>query len=354
MPVVEKLTGRTAVVNGKKLLYFCGTSYLGMSHNPELSALVQEGASRYGLTYSNSRGSTLKLAIYDEAEALLANWTGAEAALTFSSGYLAGQALIQTLDKGQAFFYAPDTHPAIWRTAADVNYEKYEAWAENLADRLAQSSGDIVIVSNSVDPLRARKYNFDWVKALPADKNITLVIDDSHGLGLCGTDGAGIYPELKQQVNSKISLIVVSSMGKALGIPAGVILGPAAIVASLKKSPYFMGGSPAPPAYLYAFTHAQSMYEQARQQLWQNVKYFQGLVRHSDMFQYFDAYPVFYTNHQALYSALENDALISCFPYPDETSEAITRVVINSMHTTGDIDFLAEKISAYASKMRVV
>ncbi|WP_299823183.1 aminotransferase class I/II-fold pyridoxal phosphate-dependent enzyme [uncultured Pontibacter sp.] len=346
MAVVEALTGRTVVADGKELLYFSGTSYLGMCKNSQLEAIIQEGAKRYGTTYSSSRNSNLKLAVYDEAEELLAALAGAEAALTFSSGYLAGQALIRTISKGQAFIYAPDAHPAIWQSAADANHVDFDLWVESLAESINACSGEVVLLMNSVDPLKARKYDFSWVAQLPVNRSITLIVDDSHGFGLIN-EGAGIYPTLKQLVKPNVALIVVGSMGKALGIAGGVVMGPARIIALLRKSPYFIGGSPAPPAYLYAFIHAQNIFATSRQQLKRNVQQFQQLVRHTGLFNYFDDYPVFYTKEHNLYFALEEDAIISCFPYPDPESAPVTRVVINSLHTSGDISFLAEKIEKF-------
>ena len=347
MPVVEQLTGRTVVVDGQERLYFSGTSYLGMNANPELSALLQEGGKRYGMTYSSSRASNLKLAVYEEAENLLAALVGAESALTFSSGYMAGQALIRTLDKGQPFFYAPDAHPALWRTPADANHTSYTSWVQSLAERFETVADEAVLVMNSVDPLRACKYNFGWLADLPAEKQITLVLDDSHGLGVLGENGAGMYPELQKLTKPNVRLLLVSSLGKALGIAGGVVMGPEECVAALRNSLYFRAGSPAPPAYMYAFVHAQKLYKQARQQLHKNVVAFQRLVTHAHLFHYFDAYPVFYTPDHKLYFSLKDKAIISCFPYPEPDSDPITRIIINSLHTTEDLEQLAEMIVKY-------
>ena len=57
-------------------------------------------------------------------------------------------------------------------------------------------------------------------------------------------------------------------------------------------------------------------------------------------FQYFDHYPVFYTPENALAKAIEDQCIISSFPYPNPDSQPITRIIINSLHTTEDIDRL--------------
>lgn len=335
-------------MGGNELLYFSGTSYLGISRNSAFQQLLLEGMQRYGTSYSSSRASNLELAVYEEAELLLAALTGAEAALTFSSGYLAGQAVISNLDRGQTFLYAPETHPAMWRSKSDGSHGSYKAWTLALPAKVAaMEEEEIVIVSNSLDPLLAEKYIFDWVSCLPEDKHIILVIDDSHGFGITGKDGAGIYPEVRALLKPNIELVVVSSFGKACGIPGGVVCGNFSFIQKLKKSSFFTASSPVAPAYLFAFLHAQPVYQQARSQLSANVRYFQQLIQPTRIFSFFDTYPVFYTKENKLYDNLKSECLLSSFPYPDPDSTPITRVIINSLHKSDDLQLLAQKIAAY-------
>lgn len=350
MLVTEQLPGRTVIIEGKERLYFSGTSYLGVSKNTPFQQILLEGMQYYGINYSSSRSSNLQLAVYEKAEELLTSLTGAEVTLTFSSGYLAGQAAINVLNQGQNFIYAPETHPAVWRYKQDGSHGSYKTWALALPTQVAVAEKETVIVSNSLDPLLAEKYRFDWVSCLPDDKQITLLIDDSHGFGVTGKNGAGIYPEIKAQLKSNIDLIVVSSFGKAYGIPGGVVLGKAEFIRQLKKSPFFTAGSPIPPAFLYAFIHAQDIYEQAREKLFANAGYFQERIKDWQLFRYFDKYPVFYTSENALAQAVADHCILSSFPYPSPDSEVITRVVISSLHTQEDIDILSTGIAKYIDK----
>lgn len=347
MQITGQLPGRTVTIEGKERLYFSGTSYLGIGKNTAFQQILLEGMKYYGSNYSSSRSSNLQLAIYEEAEELLASLTGAEAALTFSSGYLAGQAVINILNQGQDFIYAPETHPAVWRHKQDSWHGNYHTWAVNLPTQVAGVERDVVIVSNSLDPLLAEKYSFDWVNNLLNDQQITLLIDDSHGFGLAGKNGAGIYPELKAQLKPNVDLIVVSSFGKAYGIPGGVVLGKAKLIRQFKRNPFFTAGSPIPPAYLYAFMHAQDVYQQARKQLQKNVEIFKQLIKATNIFHYMDHYPVFYTSENELYEVLKEDCLLSSFPYPDPESRPITRVVLSSLHLSEDLEYLSQRIRTY-------
>nr|WKN39363.1 aminotransferase class I/II-fold pyridoxal phosphate-dependent enzyme [Tunicatimonas sp. TK19036] len=344
----NSLPGRTIIVDGNERLYFSGTSYLGISKNIVFQELLREGFGQYGTGYSSSRSSNVQLAVYEEAENWLCDFTGAASALTFSSGYLAGQALIRSLDHGQRFLYAPQTHPALWRNEKDSISGMFKAWIPHLESKVGYETGEVVIVANSVDPLYANPHSFDWVAHLPDHLQITLVIDDSHGLGVLGELGNGVYASVRQRIPANVSLIVVSSLGKALGVPGGVVLGDSALTQRLRKSPFFTGASPIAPAYLYAMTQSGKVYTSLQDQLRQNVHYFQSLIQETSLFQYFGAYPVFYTPNNDLCKVVEKQCILSSFPYPDPDSEPITRVVVNALHTKEDLDTLGQLVQEYA------
>ena len=348
MAVTHQLPGRTVVIDGQERLYFSGTSYLGIGHNAVFQEALRAGMQRYGTHYGSSRSGNVRLAIYEEAEALLARQTGAEAALTFSSGYLAGQAAVhQFAQKTTAMHYAPDTHPALWLHPADGWHGDRKAWEEGLVAKVQAHAGRSVIVTDSVDALYAQPYSFGWVQQLPADREVTLIIDDSHGLGITGQDGAGILGRVQPLLNDNVELLVTASLGKALGVPGGVVLGKQARIQRLMKNHFFTAGSPIIPAYLYAFVQAQSIYGEARQRLAQNVTMFQALIASTRLFQFFDQYPIFYTPHNALVAAVAPQCVLSSFPYPDPDSTPITRVVVSSLHTEGDLEVLGGLVRTY-------
>jgi 8-amino-7-oxononanoate synthase len=343
----DALPGRTLFSGGQEYLYFSGTSYLGLAGNPAFQQCLQEGISRYGTNYSSSRLSNVRLAIFEETEHYLGAYTGAPAVLTLSSGYMAGQLVVRSLEEQAAWVYGPRTHPALWVHRDDFVAGDFAAWARQLPQHLRQlPQADIVLLFNSLDPLLALRYDLDFLADLPADKNLTLVIDDSHGFGITGKEGAGIFPAL--QLPEQVKLVVISSLGKALSIPAGLILTDAATMAGFRRSPFFGGGSPAVPAYLYAFMQAAAICRQARRQLQDNIRYFCSQLTKPHLFASMPDYPVFYTAHKELYPyLLQQDILISSFPYPTPAGEPITRVVLNASHTQADLDRLTGAINRF-------
>ncbi|MFP4339539.1 MAG: aminotransferase class I/II-fold pyridoxal phosphate-dependent enzyme [Cyclobacteriaceae bacterium] len=352
MPQTHSLPGRTVITEGKERLYFSGTSYLGINHQPEYQQLLMEGIQQYGGNYSSSRSSNLQLAIYEEAETFMAQWLGTQSVLTFSSGFQAGQALMNALPRDAHYIFAPKTHPAVWQTDQQVWQGDFPSWVLSLPAQLANSKAEeTIIVANSLDPLFAEKYRFDWLADLPKAKRIHVIIDDSHGLGVLGDRGEGIISQLTKHAPAHVQLTIAGSIGKALGIPGGVVAGTDALIKQLRKSPFFTAASPVAPAYLHAFLRVQNLYQQTRKQLRDRARRFQQAVSDTQLFNYFDDYPVFYTPHHELNEVLKSDFVLSSFPYPDPDSEPVTRVVLNALHTEEDIGKLTFAIKDYADEL---
>lgn len=355
---IDHLPSRIILLNGEEHLFFSGTSYLGMGHQPEFKAALLEGFNQYGTIFSASRNNNVQLKIYEEAEDFIAHWTGSEAALTVSSGLMAGQLVVQNL-VNQVFISAPSAHPAIWQTNTTPQYifKNYNDFSKKIVDIVEKESVEVVIAANAIDPLQGESYDFSWIKNLPSDKPITLLFDDSHGIGITGTDGTsrdygeggGVFQKIKNLMGDKqnINLIVIASLAKAVGIPGGVILGDKKTIASIRQNPFFVGASPIVPAYLFAFLHAQKTYTDARVVLQKNIQQFTRALSQCPHLPitYLPNYPVFFVQQKGLFDYLLNHKiLISSFSYPKPTDPPITRIILSALHTEGDIEDISEKL----------
>lgn len=351
MQTIDHIPGRDLRIKGEKWLYFASTSYLGIAQDKRFQAKLLEGIQKYGSNFGSSRLSIPKLEVFEKAEHCLAQLCNAEKALTLSSGTLAGQVLIRHLEHENDFHYAPGTHPATWGQlqAPSISYSN---WIEQILSKTNKDQNPLTFVANSVDPLYAQQYSFTWLEQLPPDIPFTLIIDDSHGLGVTGKKGGGALTTFQPPPNVK--LIVVSSMAKAFGIPGGVIMGSKAIIESIYKSPYFGGASPIIPAYLHAFLNAQDYYRENRQKLIYNSQKFLKSIHATESLNYFKDYPVFYTAKNELADFLANyQILISSFSYPSPKDPKITRMVLSSWHTKEDILLLANLVNEFFADCRI-
>lgn len=347
MFITDYLPGRIARLNGEDWLYFSGTSYLGMVQNTDFQKLICKKVLQYGAHFGGSRLSNLKFKIYEEVEQYLANWTGAEAALTISSGSLAGQLVVKILQNKGKFYFAPGVHPALFGEG-DYAESSFEKWQDCMLEE-AKRGEPMVLFSNTLDPLRAKAFDFSWLFQIPKETPVTLVLDDSHGIGVIGKSGTGTFSTLQMPEN--VELIVITSLGKALAIPGGLILGSKHLIQNIWQSPYFGGASPVSPAYLAAFLEAGSLYQNARQKLYNNINIFHNATKAQGLFESFANYPVFYTPNNKLADYLQHHKiLISSFPYPTPQDDRITRVVLNAAHTKEDIEHLVNLIKIFTNE----
>ncbi len=345
--LTDSLPGRTVTLaDGRKLLWFGGTDYLGMGHDRAFGRYLTEGMNRYGTHYGSSRNGSLRLVVFEEAEASLANFVGAPAALAVSSGMWAGQLVMKSLDRDEAnFYYAPRVHPALWGKQYTASQGAWSDWARATITAIQESETNRphVILTDSVGSPWAENFELELFKNLPDNRLVILVVDDSHGLGVMGGEGQSAFSRLPQKEN--ITVIVTASLNKAMGVPGGVIFGNADFLDELRRSPFFAGSSPSAPAYYYALQQSlvHEVYKQAHGLLQENVAYFTQSLTARAEFDYAESYPAFCSRHAKLYPLLlENNILTSCFSYPLPTDAAITRLIVTALHQKKDLDRLAE------------
>jgi 8-amino-7-oxononanoate synthase len=336
--ILNPLSRQITVAN-ESYLYFGGTAYLGIPQNNAFYELFMEGVKRFGLNNGTSRNNNVQLGIYNEVEAFAAAYFGAKDCLITSSGYLAAQLTIKKLSAMGEVRYAPATHPALWLNDAPPTTGSFDTWAKELVEEINKSKAvEWVIVSNSLNNLYPEVYDFSFIEKVDQQKKIVLIVDDSHGIGLIN-DGKGIFSALPKLAN--VETVVVSSMAKALGTDAGLVLASKQVISLLKQTNEFMGASPPAAAGLYAFMHAAAIYKQEQIKLQALTARLGSFLKEDNLWSFIPDFPVFlYDNQEIAQKLLEKRILMSSFAYPDQNGALINRIVLSSWHTFEDIEEL--------------
>jgi 8-amino-7-oxononanoate synthase len=351
---IQKIPSRIVLIDQTEYLWFGGTSYLGISHDPTFQELVQKGIEKHGANWGSSRNNPLQIAVYEEVESYLSDFVNAPSALTVSSGMLAGQIVLnyfQNKYKNAHKIFAPRVHPALWPTDYQANKESFDQFVNTInKEIIEQNASEVVIMADSVSSPHFEKYNFDWVKNLPQNMPICLIIDDSHSLGIMGENGAGVYNTIKK--NDNVQLIVVASLNKALGVPAGVIIGQNSILNEIRNTAFFSACSPMSPAYAYACANAKEIYKLKLLQLKSNIDYFKTNIDGLTRIENLEGHPAFCINEATIFEYLfENGIFIPSFAYPNPTDKPISRLVISNLHSKIDLDILSEKLNEFFNKL---
>lgn len=338
-------TGRIINIDEKDYIFFGGTAYLGLLDNPDYIELFKKGIDVYGLNNGTSRSNNVQLGIYNEAEDFLAKNFGFESSAIFSGGYLAVQATVRTFVQDKVVFYAPDAHPSLWLSAENKVVGDFDSWLIGVVDEINSSKEkEFVVVSNTLDNLKPEFYDFTPLLSIDSKKSITLIIDDSHGIGVINENAISVALEAFK-ILPNFNIIVVASLAKGMGTDAGVVLSSFANISILKRSPMFMGASPCSPAALFALINSEKIRSDAYDKLQRNIAYFRQRIQELECIKFIDNFPVFTSSESEMYSyLLENKVLISSFPYPLSTSPLLNRVVVSSLHTEDDLDLLSESL----------
>lgn len=342
--IVNSFPDTEITINGKQFLYFGGTSYLGLSTHPDFQNNLIRGIKKWGTAYGSSRNSNVKLLVYDKAEQELAILIGGDSAVTCSSGTSAAKLVIEYLSKFEnSFYHYPKTHPAILHNKSKSIFIDGEMHP-NLLNKKREN---IVITADILLGLEVKPTKFDFLNKISSQKKITLVVDESHSLGIVGNYLKGVFSTISNKNLHK--KIMVSSLGKALSIPGGIIVGDTDFINSLKKERDFISSSSINPAYLETFMLSQQIIKKQQKKLVDNLSFlFEGLDLNSD-FKFDKKYPVIYCENKNIYSfLLENGITIANFKYPTYKTE-MNRIVINSNHSIDDLKKLKDLLILFSN-----
>ncbi|MGJ5643113.1 aminotransferase class I/II-fold pyridoxal phosphate-dependent enzyme [Formosa sp. S-31] len=332
---VNNFPDRVIQGENESYIYFGGTSYLGMSTLPEFQEQLFESLKQWGTSYGSSRNSNIKLQVYSDFENQFSAFVGASSALAVSSGTLAGKLVLDYFSRTyRRIYHYPMSHPAI---LVKESMPLYNGNSLN-PELLSNTAEEIVIVLDAVLSSQVKPTSLEFLNHIPAQKQITLVIDESHSLGIVGNEGRGIFSSIKApNINRKI---LVASMAKALGLSAGVIASDKETIDALGQEISFVSSSGANPAYLDTYMKSDRLYAEQRKKLKENLEiFFKGVELPAD-FKYEKNYPVIYCEQRGVYERLlEENMVIANFKYPNY-KEQLSRIVISANHTKSDLSKL--------------
>jgi len=341
--IVDKFPDRTISVEGKDYLYFGGTAYLGLSTNPKFQNLLTQSMIKWGSFYGSSRSSNIKLSIFNKAETFFAKQLGAQDAVTTSSGTLAGKLVVEYLSKSEnTFYHYPKTHPAILHNKS-LPLFIHGKLHPNLLNKTPETA---VITVDTVLALEVEPTSFEFLNDIPKEKRITLVVDESHSLGIIGDQGEGIFKNISNETLER--KIMVASLGKALGLSGGIIASDSSFIEAIKEEVLFVSSSCANAGYLEAYLQSQDLIKQQQKKLKDNLAFLFDNFNPKSSFKFSKNYPVIYCNEANFYDNLyKKNILITNFKYPNYKG-LMSRVVITANHTQEDLKTLKSFLLNYA------
>jgi 8-amino-7-oxononanoate synthase len=274
------------LVGGRELLNFSSNDYLGLANDPVLKEAAVRAVTQFGAGAGASRLICGSLAPYHELEETLAAFKGAEAALSFSTGYAAALGTIcALLGKGDVVILDKLVHASIV-DAARLSGAKLRVFAHNDLDDLERilkwaSRPDpshltprTLLITESVFSMDGDHAPLREMVALKEQFGAWLMVDEAHATGLYGKHRRGLAEHLG--IAGRIE-IQMGTLGKAVGASGGYVCGSRELVDLLvnRARSFVFSTAPVPAAAAAAAAGLRFIQSQAGEKrcaaLWQRV-----------------------------------------------------------------------------------
>ncbi|MCL4287960.1 MAG: aminotransferase class I/II-fold pyridoxal phosphate-dependent enzyme, partial [Thermoleophilia bacterium] len=230
----------------------CSNDYLGLAADPAVVAAAAAGLRDYGAGTASVRFICGLFTPHAELERDLAAFLGTERAVTYTSCWNANQALLDTLCDERTWVLSDELNHAsiidgirLARPGGKAIYAHADAGSlEAELDRVP-ADARCLVVTDGVFSMEGDLAPLPEIVALCEARGATLIVDDSHGLGVLGPTGRGTAEHfgLADRVD-----ITTGTLGKTLGGAAGGFVAAGAEVCSIleqrSRAQLFSNGLP--------------------------------------------------------------------------------------------------------------
>ncbi|BAZ45495.1 8-amino-7-oxononanoate synthase [Chondrocystis sp. NIES-4102] len=280
---VKAIAGNGAVVEllGKPVINFASNDYLGLAGDKRLSIAAIEAIKTYGTGSTGSRLLSGHRELHQQLEKAIASWKKTEAALVYSSGYLANLGTISALVGkkdlilGDQYNHSSLKQGAILSGATILDYQH-----NDLADLRHKLTTHrplyrrCLITTDSVFSMDGDLCPLPELKAIAQEFNCMLLIDEAHATGVMGKTGAGCVEHFNCTGKE---IIQIGTLSKALGSLGGYVAGSEVLIDFLRNRSatwiYTTALSPADTAAAMAAINIIQQQPTIREQLWDNINY---------------------------------------------------------------------------------
>lgn len=234
-PLLQSPQGPEVVVDGQPLLAFCNNDYMGLANHPDVIAAWKAGAERWGVGGGASHLVIGHSTPHHELEEALADLTGRPRALLFSNGYMANLGAVTALvGQGDTVLEDRLNHASLL-DAGLLSGARFSRYLHNdpdsLSSRLEKAVGDTLVVTDGVFSMDGDIADLPALAKVAKAKNAWLMVDDAHGFGPLGANGAGIVEHFGMSLEDVP--VLIGTLGKSFGTAGAFVAGSEELIETL-------------------------------------------------------------------------------------------------------------------------
>jgi 8-amino-7-oxononanoate synthase len=239
---------------GREMLLLSSYDYLGLVGHPAIEAAATAAIRRHGTGSGGVRMLTGTLAVHRELERALARFKGTEAALTFTSGYMAALGAIPALvgPRDLVLIDARAHRSTIDACRlASVPFRRFAHSDPAALEAELERAGRgrrVLIVVEGVYSMDGDLCPLDAVVEIKQRHGALLMVDEAHSFGVFGATGRGIDEHLGVPVEAVD--LWMGSLSKAIPSTGGYLAGSARLVRYLQHgaAPFMFSAAATPGA----------------------------------------------------------------------------------------------------------
>jgi len=278
--VVESACGSEVVAEGRRFVMLGSNNYLGLADDPRVKRASIEATETWGVGTTGARCQCGTLEPHADLERRIARFFRRDAAIFFTSGYMANLGTISGL-AGRGDFVVVDrrAHASILDGCRLSHAETKRFRHNDVNDlrRVLESCGDAgkLVAVDGVYSMEGDIAPLPRIVEACREFGARLVVDDAHGLGVLGRDGRGTAEHfgLEDEVD-----VIVGTTSKSLPAMGGFLVADQHVIDFLKygqaNRPFIFAASP-PASVVAAVRESLAILEREpalRRTLWATTR----------------------------------------------------------------------------------
>lgn len=272
-PITELRGGSRVLVNGREMGMYASYSYLGLVGHPKINAAAHQAIDRYGTGTHGVRSLAGTLMVHRELEETIASFKGAEAAITYTSGYATNLTVVSTLVGRGDYVISDKLNHASIVDGCLMSGAKFVRFRHNdmqaLEERLqhVESGATKLVIADSVFSMDGDIIDFPKLVELCRRYDAWLMIDEAHSVGVLGKTGRGIEEHFGLEGSIDIKM---GTLSKTIPSVGGYVAGKKDLIQYLRHaSRAYIFSAALPPASAAA---AKASFEVILEEPWRVEK----------------------------------------------------------------------------------